>query len=332
MAATLTKYEITDLDSFREVTANPREIAALYFYSVLDCLVELAYKVSHDFFKRPHLYVDLAESPPKGQASKAATTSTQLPPILAKLHAEYGTSEFLPSAQQRDEIFMPIFGRGAHYWGDEEGDFPRLRDELLNAAAAFAERVFDTGVQMLVERVRTTHRPFKEYLRGLEGDSVSWSREEALPQLEDQFSYTILRNRGVASVFGIHKPPIEKWPYTEDSNGDKLVEAISKQLRWGDQPDEVAITREQFSNLQRAALRGAEAIAAIIDFTEKEASDKGDAEEVDDDVRRLIRKCYTWAAALLSLTSRTKTEQVAPGMRDSKLTMGHTAIYSPVSR
>ena len=42
---------IIDWDSFNEVTADPHQVAGLYFYSMLDCLVDLAHKVSYDFFK-----------------------------------------------------------------------------------------------------------------------------------------------------------------------------------------------------------------------------------------------------------------------------------------
>ncbi len=300
----LTNHKISDLNSFNQVTGDPRQVAGLYFYSVLDCLVDLAYKVSYDFFQRPHLYIDLGPNP---------TFSS----ILAKLHAQYGSNEFLPSTAQRDEIDLPIFGRVAGYSTDEEGDFPRLRDELIHAAAAFAERVFDTGADMLRERVRTTHRPFQEYLIGLQGDSVQWSRGFALPQLTEDVSYAILRNKGVAGVFGIDRPPSGSWPYTDDSNGDKLVEAISKQLMWADQPKDMCITREHISNLQRVALRGAEAIATIIDFQETLGNS---------DLDLLITKCYTWGAALLSLSSHSPTVQQTAAEKAPGLVAGYTTL------
>jgi hypothetical protein len=319
--ASLTNHKISDLNSFNKVTGDPRQVAGLYFYSVLDCLVDLAYKVSYDFFKRPHLYIDLgpAQNNPieLGSTQHKGSTSPAFPSILAKLHAQYGSNEFLPSTAQRDEIDLPIFGRVAGYSTDEEGDFPRLRDELNNAAATFAERVFDTGVEMLRERVRTTHRPFQEYLIGLQGDSVQWSRGFALPQLTEDVSYTILRNKGVAGVFGIDKPPRGIWPYTEDSNGDKLVEAISKQLMWTDQPQDMCITREQVSNLQRVALRGAEAIATIIDFQETLGNS---------DLDLLITKCYTWGAALMSLSSHPKTAPQTAAEKAPGLVEGHTPL------
>jgi hypothetical protein len=336
MAQQLTEHKIDKLTSFQQVTANPRQVAGLYFYLILDCLVDLAHKISYDFFKRPHLYIDLsqAQSQPttEEETNEANKGSTSIAPILARLHAQYGANEFLPSRPQRDEIYIPIFGRAAGYSAKEEGDFPRLRDEFLNAAAAFSERVFDTGKPMLLERARTTFVPFREYLDGLQGESLRWSTEEVLPQLTEHVSYTILRNEGVGGVFGVHnrssEGPIDDWPYTERSRQDILVYAVSKQLAWDDQPGEMHITREHFSNLQRAALRGAEALATVMDFDENLG---------EDDLELLIRKAYTWGAALMALDLRTseqwtKTEQPTPAEQNSKLTMGHTILYSPVRR
>jgi hypothetical protein len=95
----------------------------------------------------------------------------------------------------------------------------------------------------------------------------------------------------VAAVFGIAVPPAAAWPYTEDANGDKLVEEISKQLVTATN-SHAPITREGFSNRQRAALRGAEALATIVDFVEGGS---------DDDLNLLITRCYTWGSALRSL-------------------------------
>jgi hypothetical protein len=160
---------------------------------------------------------------------------------------------------------------------------------LIQAAAAFAERSFDTGVGMLRERVRETHRPFKEYLVGLQGASTSWSRNDALPTVTEGRAFSILRSEAVSSAYGIPIPPRDTWPYTEDSNGDKLVEEVSKRSAWMNGATG-ALTREVFLNRQRAALRGAEALATIIDFDEG-----GSDEELD----QLITKVYSWGAALL---------------------------------
>ena len=213
-------HRISDFKSFGTVTSEPRQVAGLYYFSTLDCLADLAYKVSHDFFKRPHLYTTLGSIGPPKVAIAA---------ILARLHAQYGSNERVLDKAQRDEIYRGLFGQNADYpaEGDESGDFVRLRNELVNACAAFAERVFDTGVEMLRERVRTTHRPFHQYLTGLLGDSVRWSKDQALSELTESISYAILRSHGVASVFGISTFAKSAWPYVEDSNADKEIEQIS---------------------------------------------------------------------------------------------------------
>lgn len=280
----LTNYHIEDLKSFNVVTGDPRQIAGLYFYQQLDCLVDLAYKVSCDFFMRPKLYVSLGEVQQDGH-------TRPLREIVARLHARFGYDEFFPSTSQRDEVFQSIFGRGGAYSTAEAGDFPKLRDAVIGAAAAFAEHISDKGADMLRDRVRTTVRVFRQYLLGLQGDSVKWSRENAQPFLTENVAYAILRSPGVACVFGTCTPPGANYPYVEDINGDKLTEAISRQLQWADQPGAHIVTWEQILNLQRAALRGAEAIATVIDFHEP---------GTEDELSLLITKCYTWGAALLS--------------------------------
>jgi hypothetical protein len=288
---TIENHKIINESAFATVTSSPRQVAAAYFYLQLDCLVAFAYQIALDFFKRPQLYTILREPTSEPDANPAERT---IAPDVARLRARYGNDERVPSQEQRDQIFLPVFGQSGMGPGQGQGDFPRLREELVNAAAAFAERVFDTGVEMLRERVRTTHRPFKEYLTGLHGDSLVWSTDSALASVARTLSYPILRNEGVCSVFGISTPPKAQWPFTEDANADKLIEEISKQLL-APTNSYPGITREGISNRQRAALRGAEALATIIDFTE---------EGNDTDLDLLITKCYTWGSALKSLTGQ----------------------------
>ena len=239
----ITNYRITTEAEFRKAVGDPEGIAAAYFYQQLDCLVAYAHQVAVDFFRRPQLYTDLTDlSAPASAASRIATSAAEpsesgddggaasgssrdraegapparmtIAPLLARLRMRYGTDERVPSQEQRDEIFLPLFGASSA-GSNGAGDFARLRDELLSASAAFAERVFDTGEEMLRERVRTTHRPFKDYLIGLQGDSLAWSVDEELATVTGKLAYPILRNSGVAAVFGISTPPREQWPFTE---------------------------------------------------------------------------------------------------------------------
>jgi hypothetical protein len=271
--------QISDQASFDALTKKSHEVAGLYAYKYLDGLIELARAVGHDFFARPFLYTELADP--------------AVAELLARVDARFGTDEHVLSRQQRQAIYTPLFdgdwqGQGQN--GQSAGDFVKLRDGLLDAAAAFAEWSQATGIPMLRERVRTAHRPFKQYLTGLAGASVAWSRREALPALAEGAAHRILRDRGVIAVFGLTHPPQDAWPYREDANGDKVIEEIGKRLDPNASPP---WTRQGFSAVQRVALRGAEALVAILDFDEVHGSDSDD-QELD----RLITRCYTWHAAL----------------------------------
>ena len=308
-AIAISHTHIDSLKSFVATTAEPHQVAGLYFFSALDCLVDSAHRVAHDFLNRPHLYTDLtpAKPPPSSIAS-----------LLAALHARYGSDERLLAGDQRHQVYSALFGPLAGLGTTNDSDFARLRNGLVNACAAFAERVYDTGVGMLRDRVRSAHRPFHEYLTGLLGDSVRWSRDSAFAELTEGFVYPILRNKGVGAVFGVSTPPTQEWPYVEDSNGDKLLEEIHRQLR-GRAPTTPTIvfsppvlTRERISNLQRVALRGAEALNTTIDFDERGS---------DADLDQLITRCYTWGSALASVATPVMT--VEPSSTIEPAPIGH---------
>jgi hypothetical protein len=261
---------ITGNESFGAITRDDFGVAGLYAYAKLDRLTDLACLIAADFFARPHLYISFED--------------TETPGRLARLHARVGHDEYYPSAAQRRAMYEPVFGAIDPASGDA-GDFARLRDGLLAAASTYAEWSQATGIPMLEERVRTEHRPFREYLEGVTGATVFWSRGEALPALVDKEAYPVLRDRGVTGVFGLAAPVDDDWPRIEDSNGDKVVEEVGKVLEM----PERRLTRESFSALQRVALRGAEALVAVMSFDESQG---------DESLRALITRCYTWHAAL----------------------------------
>ena len=181
------------------------------------------------------------------------------------------------------------------------------------ACATFVETKFgDEGA--LRENVRQKHRLFKEYLIGLDGDSLTWSRDDALGPLAEDTTYRILRNPGVAAVYGIAKAPPAQWPYTFDANADKLVEKVSMYFQPPSANGDAAamstsmtmpayISREEITNRQRTALEGAQAIATVIDVT---------AGSNDADIDLMIRKCYTWATALHAITQRSPASVRGP--------------------
>ena len=298
-------HQITDLKSFQAATTKQYAVAGLYFFSKLDCLVELAHRVSHDFFDRPELFTSL----------------DKVAPVLAKLHARCGNDETFLDTRQRQAIYNAVFGMPTVVDGfaAEDGNFPNLRDELLEACATFVETKFGDAPS-LRENVRQKHRLLKSYLAGLAGDSVTWSRDGALGGLTETVAYAVLRAAGISAVYGIATPADPSWPYNFDSNADKLVEAISKHMmeprRHDDKrakPDGPAfISRERITNLQRAALEGAKAIATVIDV---------DAASPDGDLDVLIQKCYTWGTALGNLRNSPRADAtgfVARSPRDGR--------------
>jgi hypothetical protein len=288
-ASALPNHHIRDLRSFHEVTKEPRQIAGLYFYQLLDCLVDVAYKISADFRKRPQLYREL------GQPSIARP--------LAELNAKYGTEINLLSASERNEIYAPIFGVSDALSQSDADNFSNLRNDLVRAAKAFAEGAHQHSLPMLREAVRTAHQPFKDYLLNLHGESVRFSKEIALSELTENVCYPILRNRHIAAIFGVPKLAGAEYPYAADPAEDLLIEQIAQQLTWPTDSSQAygKLTRERISNLQRAALRGAEAIATVIDFQ--------DDNHTDVDLDLLVTKCHVWGTALVSLIGRPKLAQ-----------------------
>jgi hypothetical protein len=279
-------HRIKDLRSFQEVTEEPRQISGLYFYQILDCLVDLAYKVTIDFRKRPQLYKNLGDP--------------SIAPTLAALNAKYGTEVNFLSRDERNEIYLPIFGSWDGSSSNQSESFPRLRNDLVRAATAFANGA-EEGVAILREGVRTAHRPFKDYLVGLQGDSVRFSKDTALSDLTEKTCYPIIRNNEVAGVFGVKGIRGNNYPYATDPAEDILVEQMCMQLRQIDNSP-IYLTTERISNLQRAALRGTEAIATVIDFED-------DPNHTTADLDLLITKCYTWGTALNDLSGRPMVAQ-----------------------
>ena len=314
-------HQIQDLASFKKATSNSHRVAGLYFFYKLDCLIDLAYKVSHDFYDRPELFLKLI-----GEAG-----------TIAKLHARYGCDEMFLNKKQRHAIYSPLFGKSESMASlkDEEGNFPNLRDELIEACATFVETKFGDE-ESLRENVRQKHRLFKEYLTGLEGDSVTWSRDKALSNLTEKVSYTILRDGGVSAVYSIAKPPTNKWPYDFDSNAGKLVEWISKQLMGLGKSEETDadgkheihkyISREEITNLQRASIEGARAIATVIDYVHDPDPTKDEPE-----IGKVITRCYTWGTALRNLKNYPRSFSKTFVSRPTEKPHGGIAVAQPLT-
>ena len=273
---TINRHTIENLQSFLEATAGTRRLAGLYFYMKLDCLISLAREVSDDFLsKRPHLYSQLQEKKDGGLAR-----------TLATLKARTGTHELFASLEQRNDIYLRYFGRP----DDLTCKFYQVTQPLLDAAREFSKNVFDgkESNDNLRKTVRRALLTCKRFYKSLDGAALAWHKEEVLFKLTEDYIYKILRNDEVVKVFGGAQGISEEFPYQADSNASKLVEMISNTPIREVSPNQ-PIPRHFFSNLQRCALCGCEAIATIIDFNE------GDPEESLD---ILIEKCLAWATAL----------------------------------
>jgi hypothetical protein len=267
-------HHITDLPSFERVAGKNGGIAALYFWCKLDCLVDLAYAVTTDFFARPQLYTAVPEH-----------TSED----IAMFRARCGTDERIPSLAQRSEIFVPIFGGTGAAVDGGAGQFCQLRDALFEAALRFRDRPADEGVGMLREDLRLGAATLGDWLRGLVGASVRWSSGHALPRITEGLAYQILRRREVRAVFGVDAEPDATWPYWPSAAADTFVEAASRQLiQSGSSP--VVLNRATIAGLQRAAARGAEALAVVMDAD--------DDSNLDADVGSLVAATYAWWSAL----------------------------------
>ncbi len=273
---TINRHTIENLQSFLEATAGTRRLAGLYFYMKLDCLISLAREVSDDFLsKRPHLYSQLQEKKDGGLAR-----------TLATLKARTGTHELFASLEQRNDIYLRYFGRP----DDLTCKFYQVTQPLLDAARECSKSVFDgkESNDNLRKTVRRALLTCKRFYKSLDGAALAWHKEEVLFKLTEDYIYKILRNDEVVKVFGGAQGISEEFPYQADSNASKLVEMISNTPIREVSPNQ-PITRHFFSNLQRSALCGCEAIATIIDFKE---------EDSDESLDILIEKCLAWATAL----------------------------------
>jgi hypothetical protein len=253
------------------MTTNATEFGSIvgdmYSRWTLDCIIELAHGVADDFIVRPRLY-----------------QGDDIPVEIADLRMSYATSRDFPNTQQRLMMHLPIFGRsdGLRPDGSSSG-FHAARKKLIDASVAYSERIYETGLAMLKERIRSAVIPLNSHLQSMAGRSLEVSASQGKSIFD--LATGILTSRGVAKVFGID-PTGGGWPLnSDDSNGAKLVEAIGMTLRLS---PECVLTLEKFSLLQRVAREGREALVLIL---------QPDSAS-DEKLEPLITKAYTWGTSL----------------------------------
>lgn len=267
---------IRDLPSFNAVTGNNHEIAGLYFYYMLDHLIDLAHAVAKDFCtQRFHLFTS---NDPKNAIE------------LLKLYTRLGNDEIFLSKEHRHMIWHSLFGHRMSDQMDDHYNFPELRDKLLETASEYVNRAeIETGAPALISSFRLALIPFVQYLLAVQGSATKLYRRDIFSQFTENNVYQILRDSNVTAVYGINIAIRQEWPYAFETNANKVIEEISCQLMVKDDYG-MKYTQKLESYLETAAKRGACAIAASL---ETDPDSSSDAEIVS-----LINKCHAWRTAL----------------------------------
>jgi hypothetical protein len=241
----------------------------IYARWTLDCIIEYAYAVSNDFIAKPHLY-----------------QREDIPDVIVDLRMAYGMSRNFPNMSQRQFMLTPIFGISDSRRSDvtvTNSSFHVARKKLVDACIAFSERAVDSGLAMLRDRVKSALVPLRSHFQSVAGKSVqaSYNQHKAIFDV----AIEILKTKGIVKVFGVDAPG-EGWPLnSDDSNGAKLVSAISSTLTV---EPEYVFTYEKFIFLQRVAREGQDALQAIL-------SSEFSSEE---NLENLVTKVYTWGTSL----------------------------------
>jgi hypothetical protein len=247
----------------------PSLIGQLYARWTLDCLIEIGYAVSMDFVARPQLYL-----------------SDDVPESIVDLRMSYGTDPRFPNTAQRQMMLIPVFGKSDGHTPDAStgaAPFHVARKKLIDACISFSERAVDTGVAMLLERIRSALVPLRAHLEGLNGRSLRLSTQQI--QTVSNTAIDILKAPEVARVFSV-SPADDKWPFDSiDPNGAKLIENAGSKLAL---PQDCTLSYTKFILLQRVAQEGARTLPLVLttDPTSEQA------------LLALITHGYTWGTSL----------------------------------
>jgi len=276
---------ISDWNSFDSTTNvtdkedrhGKRHIAGLYYFFMTDYLVDIAYGLSKEVFKKPQDFKNFMG---------AANIDK-----IAEFRYQYGRSVTYLDKDQRSDIYHSVFGTGESTFLNDNSDFGRLLSDIIRASVDFRQNSSDKGIGFLVsQQLYDAHRTFVEYLDRVHGDSLKWSCA-AFQAIYRNIIEKIYYVPSVLEASGVHSGPGPNWPYRESSNGAQMVERLAA---YGEHAVCRSLTRERFSKLHRVALRGGEALAAIIDV--KAYSDP-------EDLRILTEKCCSWQLSLQQLST-----------------------------
>jgi hypothetical protein len=239
------------------VTSQPKTsfkdlLGTMYKRYVLDYIIDIAHAISIDFSSRIHLYRNIDQA-----------TATN----LTNLQSNYGFTGNFPNKETRTILYMPIFGKlGSDGWGNANSgsDWQTWRLKVLAASVALAENFSSTpqiGDSSLIEGVRSPSVNFINHMLDFEGASLT--QTDARIKEIFKISESILKDKGVAAVFGVNGAIDPKWPLlSRDSNAVTMVHQVTTQLPnnlWGE------INREKVRHLEEIANRGEKAIIGILD-------------------------------------------------------------------
>lgn len=214
-----------------------QQLGLLYKRWVLDCISEIGHSVSVDFSYRPELYKKVGDK-----------TASQ----ITAIQGQYGYTPNFPNKDIRLMLMKPIFGGSDSQMNRNDGSaFQTARMPVLAAAAGSAVV------------------PFRRFMEDLEGDSLS----QTDIRISNIFNtaVSILKDPGVAAVFGIGETIDDKWPLdSTDAEGAKLIEKITTQL--SDMSYGI-ISRDKFVGMQRIAEKGQQSILRILE-TDIESNDE----------------------------------------------------------
>jgi len=148
---------------------------------------------------------------------------------------------------------------------------------------SFSERAVDTGVAMLLERVRSAIVPLRAHFQTLAGKSIRLSGGEM--NAISSAVVSMLVAPSVAKVFSV-SPADAQWPFgSDDPNGAKLVEIVGTTLPL---PQDCKLSYTRFILLQRVAQEGERTLPLVLTVN----LDK------EQDLLALISQAYTWGTSL----------------------------------
>jgi hypothetical protein len=288
MAMSTKRIVDASVDACDDLDPGTMAIPGIYARWTLDCVVEAATVIAHDYRTRYRQYRNVDPD--------------NIGVVLADIKSRVGFDPSWPNKDQRTAINVPLLGPSeAEAGADSTAPFCEVAKAVRAAAIAYSERVYDTGEPMLRQAFIDAARHFRAYLLTLSGSVVLRAMKDTEPFF--QKSTEVLSNRGVGDAFGLPNAPKKSWPLPEpveeringylNGDGAYLMEEISRVLQ-----ENKGITQQQFLSLQRAAASGARTIHFVLQNDHELIRNGEDSDKVHPKLLSLIGDAYSWATAL----------------------------------